>query len=87
MNIVIYCLEAIVVAWIITDLTHNRGSLIFNIIIGLIGLFLAGYFLTPYFHVPTINSAVNLKTSLVSLLGVVVVLLAFNLYRGSRHKW
>jgi uncharacterized membrane protein YeaQ/YmgE (transglycosylase-associated protein family) len=87
LNILIYSLGAIVVAWIVTDLFHNRGSLVFNIIVGLIGVFLAGYFLTPYFHVPTINAAVNLKTSLVTLLGVVVLLLVFNFSRGSRHKW
>jgi uncharacterized membrane protein YeaQ/YmgE (transglycosylase-associated protein family) len=87
MEILVYLIAAIILAWLVTDLTHNRGILLFNVIVASIATYLAGNFLTPYFHVRTINAPVNLNTMLVTLFGVLVILLAFNLYRGGRRRW
>jgi uncharacterized membrane protein YeaQ/YmgE (transglycosylase-associated protein family) len=53
--------------------------------VAVVGAFLAGYFLTPVFHVGTINSGITVPTVLVTLLGSVILLAVVNLFRrGSR---
>lgn len=87
MSILYYFIAAVVLAWIITDLTHNRGNLLFNVLIAIITAFLVGTFLTPYFRANTIYAAFNWRTFIVTLLGDLFILLAFNIGRGSKRKW
>ncbi len=54
-SIVIYLVVAAVIGWVATELMHDRSNLLLNIIVAVIGAFLAGYFLSPLFHVGTIN--------------------------------
>ncbi|MGA9191763.1 MAG: GlsB/YeaQ/YmgE family stress response membrane protein, partial [Anaerolineales bacterium] len=60
---------------------RDRSSLLINIVVGVVGAFLAGYFLSPIFHVGTINDAINLPTMLVTLLGAVIVIAVVHLLR------
>jgi uncharacterized membrane protein YeaQ/YmgE (transglycosylase-associated protein family) len=55
MNILIYLVVAAVIGWVATMVMHDNSNLILNIIVAVIGAFLAGYFLSPIFHVGTIN--------------------------------
>ena len=52
------------------------------VVVAVIGAFLAGYFLSPIFHVGTINSAITIPTMLVTLLGSIILLAIVNLFRG-----
>ena len=52
-----------------------------NIIVAILGAFLAGYFLSPIFGVGTINDAINLPTMLVTLLGAIIVIALVHLVR------
>jgi uncharacterized membrane protein YeaQ/YmgE (transglycosylase-associated protein family) len=81
MNILIYLLVAAIIGWIATDLMHDRSNLLLNIIIAVLGAFVAGYFLSPIFHVGTINNAITLPTMLVTLLGAIVLLAILRLLR------
>jgi uncharacterized membrane protein YeaQ/YmgE (transglycosylase-associated protein family) len=83
MNLLIYLLVAAVIGWIATELMHDRSNLLLNIIVAVLGAFLAGYFLSPIFKVGTINDAITLPTMLVTLLGSVILLAIVNLFRGS----
>jgi uncharacterized membrane protein YeaQ/YmgE (transglycosylase-associated protein family) len=74
MNIIIYLVVAAVIGWIASEIMHDRSSLLVNIIVAVIGAFLAGYFLTPLFHIGTINNAINIPTMLVTLLGAIIVI-------------
>jgi uncharacterized membrane protein YeaQ/YmgE (transglycosylase-associated protein family) len=87
MNIIYYMFIAISVGWIITDLMDNRPGLAFNVLLSIVGAFLAGYFLTPYFHVRTIQGTFNLPTLGVTLIGTVVLVVIFNISRRSRRNW
>jgi len=87
MNILYYFLIAISIGWITTEVMGNRPSLIFNLLLSIVGAFLAGYFLTPYFHVRTIQGPFNLPTLGVTLLGTVVLVVIFNLSRPNRRNW
>jgi len=84
MNLLIYLLVAAVIGWVATELMHDRSNLLINIIVAVVGAFLAGYILTPIFKVGTINDAITLPTALVTLLGSVILLAILNLFRGRR---
>ena len=74
MTILIYLIAAAVIGWIATELMHDRSNLLINIVVAVLGAFLAGYFLSPIFKIGTINDAITLPTLLVTLLGSVVLL-------------
>ena len=80
-NLVIYLIVAAVIGWVASELMHDRASLLLNIIVGVVGAFLAGYFLSPLLGVGTINDAINIPTMLVTLLGAVIVIGIVHLLR------
>jgi uncharacterized membrane protein YeaQ/YmgE (transglycosylase-associated protein family) len=84
-NILIYLIVAAVIGWVATELMHDRSNLLINIVIAVLGAFLAGYFLSPIFHVGTINEAITVPTMLVTLLGAVILLAILNLFRRSGY--
>jgi uncharacterized membrane protein YeaQ/YmgE (transglycosylase-associated protein family) len=86
MNLLIYLIVAAVIGWVATEIMHDRSNLLINIVVAVIGAFLAGYFLSPVFHVGTINDAITLPTVLVTLLGSVILLAVVNLVRGRRLR-
>jgi len=63
---------------------HDRSNLLLNIIVAVVGAFLAGYFLSPLFGVGTINDAITIPTMLVTLLGAVILLGILRLIRRRR---
>jgi len=84
MNLIIYLIVAAVIGWIATELMHDRSNLLINIVVAVVGAFLAGYFLTPIFHVGTINDAITIPTMLVTLLGSVILLAILHFIRRGR---
>ena len=85
-NLVIYLVVAAVIGWVATELMHDRSNLLINIIVAVVGAFLAGYFLSPFFKVGTINDAITVPTMLVTLLGSVILLAVVNLFQH-RGNW
>jgi len=81
MNILIYLVAAAIIGWLASEIMRDRSSLLINIVVGVVGAFLAGYFLSPIFHVGTINDAINIPTMLVTLLGAVIVIAIVHLLR------
>ena len=86
MNLLIYLLVAAVIGWVATQIMHDNSNLLVNIIVAVVGAFLAGYFLSPIFHVGTINDAITIPTMLVTLLGSVILLAIVNLFRGRGRR-
>jgi uncharacterized membrane protein YeaQ/YmgE (transglycosylase-associated protein family) len=86
MNILIYLIVAAVIGWVATEIMHDRSNLLINIIVAVVGAFLAGYFLSPIFHVGTINEAITIPTVLLTLLGSVILLAVVNLFRGRGRR-
>ena len=81
MNIVIYLVVAALIGWVATEIMRDRSNLLINIIVAIVGAFLAGYFLSPIFHVGTIN----VPTMLLTLAGAVILLAIVNLFRRGRR--
>ena len=84
MNILIYLVVAAVIGWLATEIMHNRSNLLINIVVAVIGAFLAGYFLSPLFNVGTINDAISIPTMVVTLLGSIILLAIVQLFTRSR---
>lgn len=86
MNLIIYLVVAAVIGWVATQLMHDSSNLLINIIVAVVGAFLGGYFLSPIFHVGTINDAFTIPTMLVTLLGSIILLAVLNLFRRGGRR-
>jgi uncharacterized membrane protein YeaQ/YmgE (transglycosylase-associated protein family) len=53
--------------------------------VAVIGAFLAGWFLSPIFHVGSINAAITWQTVLLTLAGSIILLAVLNLFRRGRR--
>ncbi len=84
MNILIYLIAAAVIGWVATEIMHDRSNLLINIVVAVVGAFLAGYFLSPIFGIGTINDAITIPTMLVTLLGAIILLAIVRLIRRGR---
>ena len=85
MNILIYLIVAAVIGWIATEIMHDRSNLLINIIVAVVGAFIAGYFLSPLFHIPAIGvGAITVPSMLITLLGSIILLTLVNLIRRRR---
>jgi uncharacterized membrane protein YeaQ/YmgE (transglycosylase-associated protein family) len=83
-NFLIWIIAGAVIGWVASLImkTDNRQGLIADIIVGIVGAFVGGYFLSPIFNVGTINQGdFSLPALLVSLGGAVILLLISKLFR------
>jgi len=76
MNIIIYLIAGAIVGYVASRIMKTSGQqgLLMDIVVGVVGAFVAGYFISPLLGVGTINDAVTIPTMLVTLLGSVVLL-------------
>jgi uncharacterized membrane protein YeaQ/YmgE (transglycosylase-associated protein family) len=82
MNLLIYLIVAAIIGWIATELMRDRSNLLINIVVAVVGAFIAGYLISPVINVGTINDAITIPTMLVTLLGSIILLAIVNLFRG-----
>ena len=83
MNIIIYLIAGAIVGYIASRImrTSSQQGLLLDIVVGVVGAFLAGWFLSPIFGVGTINDAITLPTMLVTLGGAILLLFVVRLIR------
>ena len=76
MNLIIYLIFGALVGYVASRIMHTNSQqgLLLDIIVGVDGAFLAGYFISPLLGIGTINDAITIPTLLVTLLGSVVLL-------------
>lgn len=76
MNLIIYLIAGAIVGYIASRVmrTNSQQGLLLDIVVGVVGAFLAGYFVSPLLGVGTINDAVTIPTMLVTLVGSIVLL-------------
>lgn len=76
MNIIIYLIAGAIVGYIASRImrTNSQQGLLLDIVVGVIGAFLAGYFISPLLGIGTINDVITIPTMLVTLVGSVVLL-------------
>jgi len=87
MNFIIWLIAGAVVGWVASSImgTNRRQGLLLDIVVGIVGAFVAGYFLSPYFGVATINqNDFSMPSLLLSLGGAVILLAVVNVLRRGR---
>ena len=83
-NFLIWIIAGALIGWVASIImrTNSRQGLIADIFVGIVGAFVAGYFLSPLFNVSTINEGnFSLPALLVSLGGAVILLAIFKFFR------
>ncbi len=84
MNFIIWLVVGGVIGWLASLMmkTDGQQGLILNVVVGIIGAVLGGWFLSPLFGTGTINANdFSLPSLLVSLGGAVILLAVVNLFR------
>lgn len=83
-NFIIWIILGGILGWLASIImrTDNQQGILLNIIVGIVGAFLAGLILSPLFGVPTINqNNFSIASLLISLLGAIILLGIVNLFR------
>ena len=84
MNIIIWLIVGGLIGWVASMImrTDARQGIFLNVVVGIVGAFLGGWFLSPLVGVSTINqSNFSIPSLFVSLLGAVALLAIVNLVR------
>lgn len=86
MNFVIWLIVGGLVGWVASMImrTDGKQGLLLNIVVGIVGAFLAGLVLTPLLGIATINqNNFSLPGLLVSQVGAIILLAVVSLFRGN----
>jgi uncharacterized membrane protein YeaQ/YmgE (transglycosylase-associated protein family) len=84
MNIIIWLVVGGLIGWVASKLMRTDGQqgIVLNVVVGIVGAVLGGWFLSPLVGVSTINQAnFSVPGLLVSLVGAVILLGIVNLVR------
>jgi uncharacterized membrane protein YeaQ/YmgE (transglycosylase-associated protein family) len=84
MNIIIWLIVGGLIGWAASMIMRTDGQqgILLNVVVGVVGAALGGWFLSPLFGVSTINqSNFSVPGLFVSLLGAVILLAIVNLFR------
>ena len=76
-NFIVWLIAGAIIGWLASRImgTNGQQGLILDIVVGVVGAFIAGWFLTPLFGISTINqSNFSLPALLVSLVGAIILL-------------
>lgn len=84
MNFIIWLVVGGVIGWLASMLmkTDGQQGIILNVVVGIVGAFLAGWLISPMVGVGTINQDnFSLPALLVSFVGAAILLAIVNLFR------
>jgi len=87
MNFLIWLVIGGVVGWVASMImgTNAQQGMFLNVVVGIVGALLAGWFISPLVGISTINQdAFSVGALLVSLAGAVALLFVVKLVRGGR---
>jgi uncharacterized membrane protein YeaQ/YmgE (transglycosylase-associated protein family) len=86
-NFIVWIIVGGLVGWVASIImkTNAQQGILLNVIVGIVGAFIAGYVLTPFFGISTINqNNFSLPALLVSVGGAVILLFVVSLFQGRR---
>ncbi len=85
MNFIIWLIVGGIVGWVASMIMRTNGQqgLVMNVVVGIVGAFLAGLLLTPLLGIGTINqNDFSLPALIVSITGAVILLAIVSLLQG-----
>ena len=89
MNFIIWLIVGGLVGWVASMVMRTNGQqgMVLNVIVGIVGAFLAGLVLTPMLGIATINqNNFSLPGFLVSVSGAIILLAIVGLLSGGRMR-
>ncbi len=82
MNVIIWLVVGGLIGWAASSFMRTQEGMLLNVVVGIVGAALGGWFLSPLVGVSTINqSNFSVPSLLVSFLGAVILLAVVNLVR------
>jgi uncharacterized membrane protein YeaQ/YmgE (transglycosylase-associated protein family) len=90
MNFIIWLVVGGLIGWAASVLMRTREGILLNVVVGIVGAALGGWFLSPLVGVSTrtINQGnFSAASLLVSFLGAVILLALVNLVRRGAPRW
>jgi len=84
MNLIILLIVGGLIGWVASMImrTDAQQGVILNVVVGIVGAMLAGFFVTPLIGgAPITSGALNIQSVLISLVGAVILLAIVNLVR------
>lgn len=83
MNLIIYLIFGALVGYIASRImgTNSRQGPLLDVVVGVVGAFVAAYIITPLLGIGTINDGINISTLLVTLLGSIILLWVVKQFR------
>jgi uncharacterized membrane protein YeaQ/YmgE (transglycosylase-associated protein family) len=83
MGLLIWLIVGGICGWIASLIMRTDGQqgILLNVVVGIVGAFLAGWLISPMLGVGTINDGISIGSVLVSILGAVILLAIVNLFR------
>ena len=86
-NFIVWLIVGAIIGWVASELMGTRQGLLLNMVVGIVGAFIAGIVLTPMFGIPTINqNNFSLPAMMVSLLGAIILLAVVSLFSRGRRR-
>ena len=88
MNLIIWLVIGGIVGWLASIIMKRdaQQGIILNIVVGIVGALLAGWFISPLLGIGTINADLSVGSFLVSLLGAVILLAIVNLFTRGKAR-
>ena len=90
MNFIIWLIVGGLIGWLASIMmkTNDQQGIFLNVIVGIVGAMVAGWFISPLVGVGTINqNNFSLPALLVSFVGAAILLAVVNLLRRGRSRW
>lgn len=84
MGFIVWLVVGGLVGWVASLIMKTDGSqgIILNVVVGIVGAFLAGFFISPLVGIPTINdNTLSIGSLLVSLVGAVILIAIVKMVR------
>lgn len=84
MNLIIWLIVGGLIGWMASMLmkTNDQQGMVLNVVVGVVGAMLAGWFISPLVGVGTINqNNFSLPALVVSFIGAAILLAIVNLFR------
>jgi len=88
MNFIVWLIVGGLIGWVASMIMRTDGQqgMLMNIVVGIVGAFVAGWLLTPLFGIGTINESFSLPAMLLSLGGAVILLAVVNFFQRGRAR-
>lgn len=83
MGIIIWLIIGGICGWLASLImkTDGQQGIILNIVVGIVGAFIGGWLIGPFFGTSGINDEIGVMSFVVSLIGAVILLAIVNLFR------